>query len=47
MAMLRKALIASFIKPPTSKDKAPEMKNTERCILSKAFQKKINGKWAT
>ena len=29
MAMLRKALVASFIKPATGKDKAPEMKNTE------------------
>ena len=28
MAMLRKALVASFIKP-TGKGKSPEMKNTE------------------
>jgi len=34
MAMLRKALIASFIKPPTGKSKEPEMKNTENRRLS-------------
>ena len=29
MAMLRKALVASFIAAPSGRDKAPQMKSTE------------------
>jgi len=45
MAMLRKALVASFIKPATGKDKAPEMKNTENRRLSAVYEvdKKMEG----
>jgi len=45
MAMLRKALVASFIKPPTGKDKVPEMKNTENRRLSAVYEmdKKMEG----
>merc|ERR1712156_1033180 len=38
MAMLRKALVASFIKPPSGKNKAPEMKSTENRRLSAVFE---------
>jgi len=45
MAMLRKALVASFIKPPSGKDKAPEMKSTENRRLSAVYEmdKKMEG----
>merc|ERR1712156_65022 len=45
MAMLRKALVASFIKPPSGKNKAPEMKSTENRRLSAVFEmdKKMEG----
>merc|ERR1712156_400490 len=38
MAMLRKALVASFIKPSSRKNKAPEMKSTENRRLSAVFE---------
>merc|ERR1712055_664530 len=43
--MLRKALVASFIKPPSGKDKAPEMKSTENRRLSAVYEvdKKMEG----